>query len=569
MSGDDIGPLFAREDDEQPDESGEHEIAEVVPIRPDLSVRRDDRETIDVGDELQRICAAALRAMARDPGIYHRDGQLVHVVHVGASEATDERPEGTPEIRELSAHALAVRLAALARWVSYGAKGTPRTAHPPERVCRALCDFGQWRGLRRLEGIIETPTLRPDGTVIEAPGYDRTTALLFAPSEPYPPLPQNPTQADARRAMLELIEPFEDFRRYYADPAHLAVPLAAILTLLARPAIRGAVPAFIFDASDRGAGKSLHVQTISRIATGRWSRPRVFPASEGSVNEEELAKVLGSIAAAGRSLVDFDNVRCTVDGAPLLAALTTVEQQEFRILGQSRDALLVWRAVVCIGGNNLAIGDEMSRRALLARIEPEDERHELRADLPREKGGYLHPRLREWVAAERPRLVAAALTVLRAWFAAGRPKMGAKTKASFEEWSDIIPHVILWAGGPDVGACSPSQAAEDEDPGKTALRALLAAWGRLAPPEGMTARAMIDALYPGGRRPRTEDGPPDEQLDAARDAIESLTRHRNSNTAPSSALLGAKLKSFKGTKLGGRCLVPGTKSHSAVRWRTK
>ena len=564
---DDFGPLFHRDDEGEIMDAAE--LADVVPIRPDIEVRRDERPTIDVGDELHTICAKALKALERDGGIYHRDGQLVHVVRVGASEATDERPEGTPEIRELTAQALGVRLAAKAKWVSYGPRGQLKTAHPPERVCRAICDFGQWRGLRRLEGIIETPTFRADGTVIEAPGYDRATGLFFEPSEAYPPLPANPTQVDARRALAELIEPFEDFKRYYADPAHLAVPLAAILTLLARPAIRGAVPAFIFDASDRGAGKSLHVQVISRIATGRWSRPRVFPASEGAVNEEELAKVLGAIAAAGRSLVDFDNVRCTVDGAPLLAALTTVEQQEFRILGQSRDALLVWRAVVCIGGNNLAIGDEMSRRALLARIEPEDERHELRADLPREKGGYLHPRLREWVAAERPRLVAAALTVLRAWFLAGRPKMGAKTKASFEEWSDVIPHAILWAGGPDVGACSPSQAAEDEDPLKAALRALLDGWGRFCGPEGMTARALVANLYPDGKRPKPGDGPPDEQLDAARDAVEFLTQHRGGERAPSAAKLGPMLKSFKGTKLGGKCLVAVGKTGGSVRWRTK
>jgi putative DNA primase/helicase len=295
----------------------------------------------------------------------------------------------------------------------------------------------------------------------------------------------------------------------------------------------------------------------------------VFPASEGTVNEEELAKVLGAIAHAGRALVDFDNVRCTVDGAPLLAALTTVEQQEFRILGQSRDALLVWRAVVCIGGNNLAIGDEMSRRALLARLEPDDERHELRADLPREKGGYLHPRLREWVAAERPRLVVAALTVLRAWYLAGRPKGGARTKASFEEWSDVIPHALLWAGGPDASACVPSQGAEDEDPSKAALRALLTVWGRFCGPDGMTARTLVANLYPDGRRPKAGEGPPDEALDAARDAIEHLTRHRGGDRAPSAGKLGPALKSFKGTKLGGKCLIACGKTGGSVRWRTK
>ncbi len=555
-------------------QDGPEETQEHAPVKnnvrplPGVTIHRDDRPVIDVSWELHRQCNAAIRALAQhDPGIYHRDGQLVHVVKLGRIESTPERPCGTPEIRVLTASALAARLSAVARWIRiYHRKDGPeeKAMFPPAAVSRALCDFGQWTGIRRLEGIIETPTFRPDGTIIDEPGWDSTTGLLYAPSSDYPPIPEHPTREDACAAYLALREPFEDFP--YANAAHIAVPIAAILTILARPAILGSVPAFLFDASDRGAGKSLQVQCLARIVFGRWSRPRSFPAKEGRVNEEELAKVLGAVALGGRPLLDFDNVRCVVDGAPLLAALTTIEEQEFRVLGESRDALMIWRAVVCMGGNNLAIGDEMARRSLLARCEPPDEHHERRADLPHEKGGYRHARLREWVASNRARLVVAALTLLRAWFAAKRPRMGSGTKASFEEWSDIIPHVILWAGGPDVTLCLPSTEEADEDPGKAALRALIAIWHRLEGPDGMTCRQLVDYLYPDGKRP-LPGGPPDAALDAAREAVEEITSHRMGDKAPSSRLLGNRLMRFKGTKLQGKCLRPSGKTGGSVRWK--
>lgn len=538
--------------------------AKILPLK---GVPRGEREVINVGGELHVQCNAGVRSLGNDPGLYHRDGYLAHVVRLGPDEATPEKPRGTPEIRRLTAAALAARMSAVARWVKLDRRNEPpteRPAFPPAAVARAIADFGQWPQLRRLEGVVEMPVLRPNGTVIEERGWDRATGLLYDPSEEYPAVPKKPSRDDARKALTDLREPFIDFP--YAREEQRDVPVAAILTLLARPAILGSVPAFLFDASDRGAGKSLQVQVISRIATGRWSRPRTFPAKEGRVNEDELSKILGAIAIAGRPLVDFDNVRCTVDGAPLLAALTTIEEQEFRVLGESRDALMVWRAVVCIGGNNLAIGDEMSRRCLLARAEPPEERHELRADLPREKGGYLHPRLRSWVAKERPRLAVAGLVLLRAWYAAGCPRQEVATKASFEEWSDIIPHALMWAGAADVTLCRPDTSDADEDPLKGALRTVLASWPRLQGADGVTASQVVRTLYPGGKRPQPSDGPPDGFEDL-RDAIETLTEHRVPGRAPGASALGYKLKAFKGTKLAGKCLVTAGVSGGSARWK--
>lgn len=530
------------------------------------------RPDIYVGEELHIQRDQAVEALRADPDLWHRDGRLVRIVRLGASEHTPERPEGTPEIRAHTPASLRFRLSEFARWIKMDRRSDPPKetyVAPPGNLAAGLLDLGMWPALRRLEGVIETPAIAPDGSVIDKPGWDRGTGLLYAPLIPLEPILDAPTQRQAHAALRALQEPFKDFP--YSKPGEEHVAIAAILTLLARPAILGAVPAFVFDASDRGAGKSLQVQALTRIATGRWSRPRTFPSEGGRVDEAELAKVLGAVALSGSPIIDFDNVRVAVDGAPLLLAITTQDEGEFRVLGESRDVKAAWRAITLIGGNNLAIGDEMSRRCLIARLEP-DERPELRADLPSEQGGFTHPRLREWVTEQRAHLLRAGLTLLRAWFVAGRPRQATKTKASFEAWSDIIPHAILWAGGPDIRQFEPATSEDDEPPEKAALRTVLTLWPRLEGPSGSTVAHAVRTLYPGNRRPSWRSdadysvGEKNDGLDELRDALEVLAPPRRHGDPPGGRL-GEVFRGFKGTKIGGKFLKALGKTGGKVRWK--
>jgi hypothetical protein len=54
-----------------------------------------------------------------------------------------------------------------------------------------------------------------------------------------------------------------------------------------------------------------------------------------------------------------------------------------------------------------------------------------------------------YVQENRPRLVAAALTVLRAFVVAGWPAHGQPPKGSFEAWDQLVRSAIIWAGGAD------------------------------------------------------------------------------------------------------------------------
>src|SRR5258708_34940723 len=70
---------------------------------------------------------------------------------------------------------------------------------------------------------------------------------------------------------------------------------------------------------------------------------------------------------------------------------------------------------------------------------------------PEDWEGFGHPRLVGWVSQERPRLLAAALTLLRGYCLAGRPDMELKPWGSYERWSDLVRNAVVWSFLPDPG----------------------------------------------------------------------------------------------------------------------
>jgi putative DNA primase/helicase len=504
---------------------------------------------IVLGADLHRVIDDAAEVLPRDGTIYQRDGRLVQVVRTAASEADALTLEGTPQIRGLSHATLAERLTRLASFAKRNSSGDWVYAIPPKLVIEALAARGQWRAVRPLVAVVEAPTLRPDGSVMQRAGYDGATGFVFMPSEDFPQVSDAPTLDDARAALEELKEPFADFP--YASEAHAAVPIAAVLTILARPAIDGNVPAFLFDAPTRGTGKTLQTDVISIITSGRPSAKIGWPASD-----EELEKVVGAYALRGAPVINFDNVTRAFGGAPIDRCLTCGGSVELRVLGKSEVPALPWRAVVLASGNNIELSGDTARRVLVSRIESPLEH-------PEDRDDFKHPDLLGWVTAERPRLVRAALTILRAYAVAGRPAVGVKRWGSFEVWSDLIPSALVWAGAADPMLARPSVDAGIE-PEKLALLSLLDAWARLdAEGQGMSAKNVIELLY---TPERLRGGAPPDGFDAVREAIEALTKPAMPGKAPSPRALGYALRRFRGRVVGGRKFIGHADRSGVMRW---
>ncbi len=507
---------------------------------------RCDRPVIRTGVDLHRVVDDAVMALAHDGDLYQRDGQLVHVVC--PVEPDDYLPAGTPQLRGVPNAALRERLTRVTDWERYdGRTGDWRACLPSDAVVTALAVRGEWPAVRALVGVLEAPSLRPDGTVIQVAGYDKATGWLHRPSCAYPAVRDAPTQADASEALRALREVWCDFP--WASAAEAYVPLAAVLALLARPAIRGAVPAHVFDASTRGSGKTLIADVIATLVTGRDAPRKSWPE-----RDEEIEKVLGAYALRGARLIAWDNVHTVFGGGPLDAVLTATDRVELRVLGRSEVATLRWRAVTLAGGNNVQLGADTTRRCLVARLEPDVER-------PEERTGYRHPDLVGWVRAERPRLVCAALTILRGHAVAGRPDMGIQRWGSFDDWRAIVAAAIVWAGGADVIGCRASGDGE-RDPEAGALAVVLAELPRLGP-DGCTARTVAECLWPGGRMRSAHHAP--DGWDPLRDALEQVIRCRP-GTAPTARQIGTRLRSWRGRVARSCRLVSAPNRERTAVW---
>ncbi len=481
--------------------------------------------TIDV-DEM-RVNDEAVAALAKVDGVYQRAGMLVHVTRGSKPPRGLTRPQGAPTIGIMPIPTLREKLASAAAWMKPKSEGEVQPASPPDWSVRAVHARGYWNEIPHLENVVETPTLRSDGTILDKPGYDESSGLLYQPNSKFPPIPNQPTQADAKEALAALRDVVVDFP--FAEESYEAAWMAGLLGPLARHAIAGPIPAVAIDANTTGAGKTKLADCISAIATGR---PIARSSAPGT--DDEARKLITATALDGTPLVLIDNIVGAFGSASFDAAFTGTSWRD-RILGESRvtrDLPLI----TCwfLTGNNPVYKGDIHRRILHIRLESHVEYPEKRTDFKRKK-------LMGWLHQERGRLAVAALTVLRAYCAAGRPDVDLEPWGSFEEWSALIRGAIVWAGMPDP-AKTRANLTEQADRDRNVLQLLLEGLQEADPTgSGLTTAAIIEIANERDHRP-----------EALHNAIEELT------TAPGGKIttrsLGMKLNHLRQRVVGGRYL---------------
>ncbi len=488
----------------------------------------DGRVVIKMNAELAQNVDSASDAIATDPELYSREHGIVQI-QIGA--AADGVIAGTPIVRRIVTATLKERVTRVARFAKYSkSEGRWVASTPNDDIVSALWNRGDWPGMRYLDGVIETPSIRPDGSVIDVAGYDARTRYLYCPPISFLSPNDAPTQLDAVKALAELCDVFVDFP--FASDAARYVPIAAAMTILARPAIRGAVPGFVFDAPTPGTGKSLCADAVCTLATGRGAPRGTFPATDrGTVDCVELEKILSSFALMGANVVGFDNLASGFGGAPLDKVLTAHDRVQFRILGKTDVPSVRWNATILASGNNVSILGDTIRRVLMARMESNVEK-------PEDRTGFTHYPLLPWLRTERPRLVRAILTILRAYAVSDRWGRGPKW-GSFEEWSELIVGSLLYAGAPNILECRPTA-----DSGDTGER-----------------EAYLAILYPNDHG---EQRAPDA-FDPMRDAIESLSPTRG-GMKPDVAKVGRVFRSIRNRVFDGKKLVSLGNTAGALRW---
>jgi putative DNA primase/helicase len=362
----------------------------------------------------------------------------------------------TPLLREL--------LSRSARWL------VPQSDEPaenalsrvPQWVVSGIAARRHWPGLRPLIAVVTTPVLRPDGTILAAPGFDTSTGLYLAPRESHVSIPEHPTQADARAAALTLLASVSHVP--FTALGDRSAWLAMLLTPLARFAVGAASPLCI----------------LEEAPSSRWS-------------EEVIADIAAIVASAPAAAIDADDLlpslRHSVD------ALRANGESIARITNGSARTTTAWRRVhealqrgratsglVWFSSTTRRIRDgELPRYALTARCEGGIVERHGDGEQPHDVNPSLH--------------LVAALTILRAYQVAGCPDVGLPRWAGFERWSEVVRAAVVWSGLPDpvmMSATVPTPTNATE----AAITDLVAGWSELARdfPGGCSTRQALDEL---------------------------------------------------------------------------
>ena len=387
--------------------------------------------------------------------IYRRGNQLVQPI-VDTVEASDGRMTMTVVLAPATVPLMRQWLNEVADWVKPDgrSKRMMPVAPPPEVAELILHRAGYWP-FHSIAGVITTPTMRPDGTLLTVPSFDEMTRLRLFGGTTMPPIPDHPTIEDAQRALKLLKTLLGGFP--FVDEVSEAVALSGFIT----PVVRGVMPVapmHVASAPKSGTGKSYLWDIASCIAVGKPCA--VIAAGR---DEAETEKRLVAAVLRGQPIVSIDNVNGPLEG-DFLCQMIERPMLDLRPLGASAMMTVENKITSFATGNNIRGRGDVVRRLVHCRLDANVARPELRE---------FKTKPDQLVLFDRGDYVAACLTIARAYVVARMPGR-LKPIPSFERWSDHVRSALVWLGCQDP-ARSMEAAVADDDTEADAV-ALFAAW---------------------------------------------------------------------------------------------
>lgn len=516
---------------------------------------------IEAGEFPEAADQAEVALIQHDASIYQRSGYLCRVAHLQPATVRNKitRPAGAVMIAAMDKDCLLDKLNRSICWMKWNEKKEDyKRCHAPPAVAMTLLARSGFWNFPQLIGVITAPTLRPDGSILDKPGYDEVTGLFFDHQNiEFLPTPERPTWEQARAALSLLNDEIlnrpcinsdrpEDQGFSFAAPSDRSAALAAILTALVRHSLPTA-PLFLFSATRQGSAKSLLANAVSLLATGRSAT--IFELGKDT---DEIEKRMLSILMAGDAVVNLDNLEIPLGGATLCKVMTG-ETITGRILGLSKTATVPTITTWLATGNNASVVGDMTRRVIVCNLDPVSEYPQNR---------QYDRNLDDWIPANRPRLVQAALTVLKAYSVASHPRQAHPLMGSFEDWDRTVRSALTWLGEADP--LSGTEQLEENDPTKTKLRTLLMAWFAAFRTAGATSK---EAIAKARETVRNEEG---DEIHPAQALFDVLEEHFTDKRGEiSSRIIGEFLKRYvRRVEIGARFEEYGSSQHRQV-WRVK
>ncbi|MDH6537798.1 hypothetical protein [Streptomyces sp. SPB4] len=285
--------------------------------------------------------------------------------------------------------------------------------------------------LRQLNGVVHAPVFRRDGSLVEEPGYDDASRLLYLPDAGLDmrKVSENPTDREVRKAVRLIMEPISQFP--FVSEHDRANWIGALLTPLLRTILPPPYKFILIEAHQPGSGKTFLAEMIRAVYGG------VF-RSEFPDEESELRKQITSILTTTTGpVVVFDNISGSLRSSAFSGLLTSPVWDD-RTLGASKMSICSNDRLWVGTGNNVAIGGDISRRTIRISIDPKMPDPQLRTEFKIQDPVT-------WMRTNRADVLHALLTIVRGWISAGM-KAGPRTSSdSFAAWTNGINGILQFA----------------------------------------------------------------------------------------------------------------------------
>jgi hypothetical protein len=483
-------------------------------------------------------CVAALVAR----GDIYRDGgeqSMLLKVRMGDNGCT---------ARVVTNNALPLLLMQSAEFFCVTEKGhvRPVQAPPPVVVAAVLNADEQLQALPLLRGITDVPTMNANGDLLDTPGHDPVSGMLYLPRDAQPPvpIPNQPTREEAKAAFADLWLPFSQFPFAAAEDAGGCLTLA--LTAAVRATLRTA-PVGLIAAGQAGTGKTLLTRTLAILRGGTEPAFAVLPRAD-----DEQRKFVFALLLKMPAVLAFDNVQ---DGREIVSSVlemvTTGGTFADRILSTSDTGAPSTATLILLNGNNITLRGPLARRAVQvhinARVAQPHLRSGFRFDPPTVMLKYRH-------ALQR-----AALLLLRYGRQADMQGAEVPVVGSFEDWSALVLRAVQVAIRdllPDDGSVrmamphtrmvnhSTAASADDSDEGSVTalLIALREAFGVGTPfTAEKIALRMDEARGTGAEKLRGMHAACEQRLNGATAQRQSLGMHGEYSKATEAAARAKEL----------------------------
>ena len=515
---------------------------------PDEPPRHEDgRHIIRLPARRKDIVDATIAALA-ELELFQRGGVLSDIVRdPEVGEGGIVLPDGEPRVR-LTPYTRVDEMASIAccfeRKKKVGDHYDWSEVDAPKNIVKTVMERGEWPHIRPLDAMISWPVLRPDGTVFDGIGYDVRTRC-YATKAIGLNLKPCITPSDVTKAIALFDDILCDFP--FERPEHKSAWLASLLTILARPAIRGPIPMLIVDASDRGSGKSLLCDLIGAILLGQRLPRRGIPA-----NEEEMGKALLGIGIGCYPVVLLDNVTTTLRSAKLDMVLTGEIYQD-RVLGVNLEMKVPIKTQFIASCNNASVSTDLIRRSLHCRIVANVERPEQRTGFK-----YQLPEAAQ-EPAMRKRLLEAAFTILVGYEQSGRERVTVRPIGSYEAWASRIQSALVWAGLPDP-VLTQDELREQADTEGERLGPLLESWHAMFGDRPMLVK---DALAQAREEASPQFEAPNPKALDLLSAFESLMYE---GKKPNSQTIGSRIRNWRDKWMNSMRFCQGPEAGGSRKW---